>query len=152
MYLVVEEAFQYAATPEDVSTAESAWNAIQTCREVYNHALTQEYHPAPLHDKPSYTAMQNKLPDWKREWSEWSNVYSKCLQMAVCRIKHSENVLDSLKERGFNVGTLKWKRPREYRSITYNQSGFDVDSNTGRTGHAVGHCLVEHHLGRSAAI
>jgi putative transposase len=134
---VVEEAFQYAARPEDASTAESAWSAIQTCREVYNHALTQEYHPAPLHDKPSYTTMQNKLPDWKREWSEWSNVYSKCLQMAVRRIKNGESVLDSLKERGFNVGTLKWKRPREYRSITYNQSGFDVDSNTGRTGHAV---------------
>jgi putative transposase len=57
--------------------------------------------------------------------------------MAVRRIKHSETVLDSLQERGFNVGRLKWKAPREYRSITYNQSGFDVDSNTGRTGHAI---------------
>ena len=37
---------------------------------------------------------------------------------------------------GYNVGRLKWKAPKEYRSITYNQSGFDVDSNTGRTDHA----------------
>jgi hypothetical protein len=56
--------------------------------------------------------------------------------MAVRRIKNSESVLDSLEERGFDVGRLKWKAPREYRSITYNQSGFDVDSNTGRAGHA----------------
>ncbi|MFB6252984.1 MAG: RNA-guided endonuclease InsQ/TnpB family protein [Halobacteriaceae archaeon] len=133
---MVEETFQYAAEPEDTATAESAWQAIQTCREVYNHALTQEYHPAPAHDKPSYTAMQNKLPQWKQQWPEWDGVYSKCLQMAVRRIKNSECVLDSLKERGFDVGELKWKRPREYRSIKYNQSGFDVDSNTGRTGHA----------------
>jgi len=133
---VVEEAFKYAAEPEDASTAESAWNAIQTCRGVYNHALTQEYKPAPKYDKPSYTTMQNKLPEWKREWSEWSNVYSKCLQMAVRRIKHSETVLGRLKERGFDVGELQWKSPREYRSICYNQSGFDVDSNTGRTDHA----------------
>jgi len=56
--------------------------------------------------------------------------------MAVRRIKHSKSVLESLQERGFKTGKLKWKAPREYRSITYNQSGFDVDSNTGRTGHA----------------
>jgi len=133
---VVEEAFKYAAEPEDPTTSESAWNAIQTCREVYNHALTQEYKPAPDYDKPSYTAMQNKLPEWKREWPEWSSVYSKCLQMAVRRIKHSETILGKLKERGFDVGELKWKAPRDYRSITYNQSGFDVDNNTGPTDHA----------------
>ncbi|ELY55400.1 IS1341-type transposase [Natronococcus amylolyticus DSM 10524] len=133
---MVEEAFKYAAEPEDTTTAKSAWSAIQTCREVYNHALTQEYKPAPDYDKPSYTAMQNKLPQWKREWSEWSSVYSKCLQMAVRRIKHSETILGKLKERGFDVGELKWKSPRDYRSITYNQSGFDVDSHTGRTNHA----------------
>ncbi|TYL38026.1 transposase [Natronococcus pandeyae] len=133
---MVEEAFQYAAEPEDTITAESAWKAIQTCRKVYNHALSQEYQSAPEYDKPSYTAMQNKLPEWKRKWPEWGDVYSKCLQMAVRRIKHSETILDKLKQRGFDVGELKWKSPREYRSITYNQSGFDVDSNTGRTNHA----------------
>lgn len=134
---MVEEAFQYRAVPEDSTTAESAWQAVQTCREVYNHALTQEYRPAPDHDKPSYNTMQNMLPDWKRIWSDWKSVYSKCLQMAVRRIKSSETVLSSLAERGFTVGRLKWKAPREYRSITYNQSGFDVDSNTGQAGHAV---------------
>ena len=133
---MVEKAFKYAAEPEDTTTAKSAWQAIQTCREVYNHALTQEYKPAPDYNKPSYTAMQNKLPQWKRMWPAWSTVYSKCLQMAVRRIKHSETILGKLKERRFDVGELKWKRPRDYRSITYNQSGFDVDSNTGQTGHA----------------
>jgi putative transposase len=133
---VVEEAFQYRAVPEDATTGKTAWKHIQTGREVYNHALTQEYRPAPDHNKPSYDSMQNQLPAWKSEWSEWKQVYSKCLQMAVRRIKHSKSVLESLQERGFNTGRLKWKAPREYRSITYNQSGFDVDSNTGRTGHA----------------
>jgi putative transposase len=134
---VVEKAFQYRAVPEDATTGETAWSHIQTCREVYNHALTREYRPEPDHNKPSYNSMQNELPSWKREWSEWTQVYSKCLQMAVRRIKYSESVLESLQERGFNVGGLKWKAPREYRSITYNQSGFDVDSNTGRAGHAI---------------
>jgi putative transposase len=56
--------------------------------------------------------------------------------MAVRRIKHGETVLDELETKGYDVGELKWKAPREYRSITYNQSGFDVDSNTGRANHA----------------
>jgi hypothetical protein len=106
---VVEEAFKYRAVPEDTTTAESAWNAIQTCREVYNHnhALTQEYRPAPEYNKPSYNTMQNMLPKWKHKWSEWKGVCSKCLQMAVRRIKHSDSVLDSLEERRFDVGRLK---------------------------------------------
>jgi len=104
--VVVEETFKYAATPDDNETATAAWGDIQTCREVYNHALTQEYRPRPDYDKPSYRDMQNKLTGsdgWKNRWPEWKNVYSKCLQMAVRRIKQSENVLDSLKTRGYPV-------------------------------------------------
>jgi len=56
--------------------------------------------------------------------------------MAVRRIFSSLSVLKSLKSKGYKVGKLKWKSPREYRSVVFNQSGFDVDSNTGRTEHA----------------
>jgi putative transposase len=48
----------------------------------------------------------------------------------------SLSVLKSRKSKGYKVGKLKWKAPREYRSIVFNQSGFDVDSITGRTEHA----------------
>ena len=134
---MVEETFKYAATPDCEETATAAWGDIQTCREVYNHALTQEYRPRPGSEKPSYREMQNRLPAWKDRWPAWSTAYSKCLQMAVRRIKQSESVLESLQARGYDVGRLKWKAPREFRSIVYNQSGFDVDRNTGRAGHAI---------------
>ena len=134
---MVTESFQYHAEPDSEGVARRAWSDIQTCREVYNHALTQAYHPAPDHNKPSYTTMQNKLPGWKHRWPKWGEMYSKCLQMAVRRIKNSETILEELEKKGYGVGELKWKAPREYRSITYNQSGFDVDSNTGRTDRAV---------------
>ena len=137
---MVEETFKYAATPDCGETAAASWTHIQTCREVYNHALTQEYRPRPGYDKPSYTEMQNKLTGptgWKERWPEWKRVYSKCLQMAIRRIKQSESVLESLQTRGYDVGRLKWKAPREFRSIVYNQSGFDVDNNTDRTDHAI---------------
>jgi Transposase and inactivated derivatives len=59
--------------------------------------------------------------------------------MAVRHINHSETVLKSPQERGFNTSTrrIKWKAPGECRSIKYNQSGFDVNSDTGRSGHAI---------------
>lgn len=56
--------------------------------------------------------------------------------MAVRRIFSSLKALKSLKKKGYEVGSLKWKSPRENRTIVFNQSGFDVDSNTGRTDHA----------------
>ena len=95
---MAEETFNYAATLDDTVTATAAWDAIQTCREVYNHALTQEYQPRPDGEKPSYREMQNKLTGefgWKERWPEWKTVYSNCLQMAVRRIKQSESVVES---------------------------------------------------------
>ncbi|QZA88234.1 hypothetical protein K0C01_10650 [Salinarchaeum sp. IM2453] len=43
--VVAKEAFKYAATPEYAETATAAWTDIQTCKEVYNYTLTQEYWP-----------------------------------------------------------------------------------------------------------
>jgi putative transposase len=122
--------------PENQQVEKTAQSQFNLHRQVYNHALTQHYRPAPKHNKPSYTTLQNKLPKWKREWSEWSNTHSKALQMTIKRIYWAQDALDTLKERRYDVERLKWKSPREYRSITYNQSGFDVDSNTDRTEHA----------------
>jgi len=130
----VEQTFKYRVYPTG-TVASEARRHINICREVYNHALGL-YDSAPDGDKPSYTRLQNKLPAWKREWNSWTTVNSKCLQMAVRRIYSSLSVLKSLKSKGYKVGKLKWKSPREYRSIVFNQSGFDVDSNTGRTEHA----------------
>ena len=132
----VEPTYKYRAYPKTTEDEEATLYQINLNREVYNHALTQYYKPAPEHDKSAYTTLQNKFPEWKREFPEWSDAHSNALQMAVRRIYWAQDALDELKERGYNVGTLKWKRPHEFRSVTYNQSGFDVNSNTGRDGHA----------------
>ncbi|USZ73517.1 RNA-guided endonuclease InsQ/TnpB family protein [Natronosalvus halobius] len=132
----MEPTVKYRAHPETEEDKESALYQINLNREVYNHALTQYYNPAPEHDKPTYTTLQNKLPEWKGEFPKWVEAHSKALQMAVRRIYWARDALDELETRGHNVGGLTWKRPHDFRSVTYNQSGFDVDSNTGRDGHA----------------
>lgn len=130
----MEQTYKYRAYPT-TDVANEARRHIDICRQVYNHALGL-YTAAPDDEKPTYTTLQNKLPAWKQAWSVWSTVNAKCLQMAVRRIYASLSVLSSLKAKGYKVGCLKWKSPREYRSIVFNQSGFDVDSNTGRVDHA----------------
>lgn len=132
---VVEQTYKYRAYVPD-AMAQTVRSHINICREVYNHALGI-YDAAPDDDKSNYTTLQNRLPAWKRQWEQWTSVNAKCLQMAVRRIFSSLKALKTLKEKGYDVGKLKWKSPHEYRSIVFNQSGFDVDSNTGRTDHAI---------------
>jgi len=60
-------------------------------------------------------------------------VHSKALQRTVTRFYDNLSTLKDKKEAGYNVGWLKWKSPREYRSMTYSQSGFELKNTSGQT-------------------
>jgi len=92
----VEPTFKYRAYPETEEDEESALYQINLNREVYNHALTQYYNPAPDNDKPTYTTLQNKLPRGNAS-SNVEKAHSKALQMAVRRIYWARDALDELK-------------------------------------------------------
>ena len=47
------------------------------------------------------------------------------------RIAKNIKRLGQLKEQGYKIGELRWKAPREFRSFTYNQSGFELDKKSG---------------------
>jgi putative transposase len=49
------------------------------------------------------------------------------------RIEDSIKALSQLKQNGYNVGSLNWKAPKDFRSFTYIQSGFEFDSKNGQT-------------------
>jgi len=69
------------------------------------------------------------LKDW---WDELNDVYSTVAQAAVMRIEDSIKALSQLKQNGYNVGSLNWKAPKDFRSFTYIQSGFEFDSKNGQ--------------------
>ena len=60
-------------------------------------------------------------------------MYSRALQKVVERLYDNLESLKELKANGYNVGSLNWKPPREYRSFTYTQSGFKLDKKSGQT-------------------
>ncbi|WP_096390597.1 RNA-guided endonuclease InsQ/TnpB family protein [Halopenitus persicus] len=106
-----------------------------TCRQLYNHALYR-FNQIPESDgtvKQRVRKIRDELPVLKDWWDALTDVYSKVLQPTVMRIAKNIKRLGQLKEQGYTVGELRWKSPREFRSFTYNQSGFELDKKDGQT-------------------
>jgi len=103
---------------------------IDVCRQLYNHCLYE------LNESddgiPERYDLQGQLPDLKQWWTDLNDVHSKVLQMVVKRVYDNLSTLKAQKENGRAVGMLKWKRPRDYRSLTYNQTGFKLKNTSGR--------------------
>ncbi|RJX47826.1 RNA-guided endonuclease InsQ/TnpB family protein [Halonotius pteroides] len=106
-----------------------------TCRQLYNHALT-EFNEIPesagtLNQR--VRQVRDQLPDLKEWWDDLTDLYSTVAQATVMRIEDSVKALSELKQQGYKVGSLNWKAPQEFRSFTYVQSGFEFDSKDGHT-------------------
>jgi len=120
--------YKYRLDPPEVLT-ETLLQHIDTCRQLYNHVL---YLLNEEDDIPARYEVQGRLPDLKSWWDALEDVHSKVLQMVVKRVYDNLSTLKAQKENGHAVGMLKWKPPREYRSLTYNQSGFELKNTSGR--------------------
>src|SRR6056297_1034229 len=125
----MEHSHRYHAYPTDEVAAELEHH-LDVHRQLYNH-VRWDYEQAPEDDKPSEYDQNNKLPDWKRRWLVFSELHSKAAQATVARFRRNLSNLRKKKEKGYNIGRLKRQAPAEYRSVTYNQSGFDLDEKRG---------------------
>jgi putative transposase len=126
--------YRYHLNPTD-SQRETLDYHRDTCRQLYNHALYR-FNQIPEHEgtvNQRVRKIRDELPDLKDWWDALTDVYSKVLQPTVMRLAHNVKALAKLKEQGYRVGELRWKSPREFRSFTYNQSGFELDEKSGQT-------------------
>ena len=119
--------YRYRLKPTDELHERLAWT-VDTCRQVYNHFL----HRLNRVDGTTAYSEQSRLPDLKREWSELNDVHSKVLQKVVQRLYDNLSTLKGQKDNGYRVGELRWKAPKEYRSIKYSQTGFKLNKTSGR--------------------
>jgi transposase, IS605 OrfB family, central region len=106
-----------------------------TCRQLYNHALT-EFEQIPQSAgtlTQRVRQVRDQLPDLKDWWDDLTELYSTVAQAAVMRIEDAIEALSELKTKGYDVGSLNWKSPREYRSFTYVQKGFEFGKKNGQT-------------------
>jgi putative transposase len=126
----MEHSHRYYAYPTQ-EVAERLEHHLDVHRQLYNH-VRWDYENSPEDDKPSEYDQNNKLPEWKRKWPVFGELHSKAAQATVARFHRNLSNLHKKKEKGYNVGRLKRQSPTEYRSVTYNQSGFDLDEKRGR--------------------
>ena len=127
-------AYKYRLEPSDAHREELDRHR-DICRQLYNHAL---YRFNQIPDdagtvKQRVRSIRDELPNLKQWWDGLTGVYSTVLQTAVMRIADNIKRLGILKRNGRRVGQLKWKSPRDYRSFTYSQSGFELKNTSGRT-------------------
>ncbi len=120
---------RYRAYPTE-AVAERLDHQLDVHRQLYNH-VRWDYGNSPENDKPSEYDQNNNLPDWKRKWPLFADTHSKAAQATVARFHRNLSNLRKKKEKGYNVGWLKRQSPADYRSVTYNQSGFDLDEKRG---------------------
>jgi len=121
--------YKYRLDPPEALT-ETILHHVDTCRQLYNHVL---YLFNEADEIPARYKVQGTLPDLKSWWDDLEDVHSKVLQMVVKRVYDNLSTLKAQKKNGRAVGMLKWKPPREYRSLTYNQSGFELKKTSGRS-------------------
>jgi len=120
--------YKYRLDPPE-ALSETLLHHVDTCRQLYNHVL---YKLNETDEIPARYKVQGTLPDLKTWWTDLGDVHSKVLQMVVKRVYDNLSTLKTQKENGRAVGMLKWKSPRDYRSLTYNQSGFELKNTSGR--------------------
>ncbi|WP_302082159.1 RNA-guided endonuclease InsQ/TnpB family protein [Salinibaculum rarum] len=130
----MEYSHRYHAYPTQEVAAELEHH-LNIHRQLYNH-VKWDYENSPEDDKPTEYDQNNKLPEWKQRWPIFGELHSKVAQATVARFHHNLTVLSELKEEGYDVGQLKRQAPTEYRSVTYNQSGFDLDEKRGHDKYA----------------
>ena len=130
----MEYSHRYHAYPTQEVAAELDHH-LDVHRQLYNH-VRWDYEQALEGDKPSEYDQNNKLPEWKRQWPIFSELHSKAAQATVARFHRNLSNLRKKKEKGYNVGRLKRQAPTDYRSVTYNQSGFDLDEKRGHDKYA----------------
>ncbi|ERH09101.1 MAG: transposase, IS605 OrfB family, central region [halophilic archaeon J07HX64] len=106
---------------------------IDIHRQAYNHTHYEYNRLDTDEDNIGSTYQhQKRLTEWKDEWPVFSEVHSKALQKTVERFYTNLLTLSKKKQNGHNVGRLKRKSPREYQSMTYSQSGFELKNTSGR--------------------
>ena len=131
----MDYALKYRLFPDSQQREQLDW-VRDTVRQLYNHSL-HRYNRIPETEgtvKQRVTQVRDEIPDLKDWWTDLTNIYSTVLQQAVEQIATNIENLGKLKRKGYNVGSLNWKAPQEYRSFTYRQRGFELDTNSGPDG------------------
>lgn len=98
-------------------------NNLAVCRWVYNHFVGMAQKGFITRNDCNYFLTEIKQTE------EWLYQYhSKMLQSISTQIDGAQKALIAKSKKGYNTGKLQFCRYHDYRSFTYNQSGFKFET------------------------
>ena len=103
-------------------------NNLSVCRWVYNKFVEQAQKSFLTRNDMNYI-----LTELKQSEPWLYNYHSKMLQMVSTKLEGSEKALIELNKKGYKTGTIKFARYNEYRTFTYNQSGYNLETHGDKT-------------------
>ena len=98
------------------------FQTFNSCRFIYNKLLEKLNEQ----EKINRGEIQYSIIELKKEFPELNNVYSKTLQYECYRLFSNLRGLSRLKKNGKKVGRLRFKGKDWFKTINYNQSGFNL--------------------------
>ena len=129
--------YNYRAYP-DATREARLHEALDTCRWLYNKLL-EECNTARENGSPlTMQETQARIVTLKEENPFLKGVYSKVLQMVNYTLWSNIRALSPTKKKGRKIGKLRFKSAARYRTLNYNQSGFEIDRE-----HKHGHVLED---------
>ncbi len=99
-------------------------NNLNVCKWVYNKFVEQAQKSFLSRNDMNYI-----LTELKQSESWLYQYHSKMLQMVSTQLEGTEKALIELNKKGYKTGQLRFARYNEFRTFTYNQSGFKLNNN-----------------------
>ncbi len=103
-------------------------NNLNVCKWVYNKFVEQAQKSFLSRNDMNYI-----LTELKQSEPWLYNYHSKMLQMISTKLEGSEKALIELNKKGHKTGKLRFARYNKYRTFTYNQSGYKLETHGSKT-------------------
>jgi putative transposase len=103
-------------------------NNLAVCRWLYNKFVEQSQKSFLSRNDMNYI-----LTELKQSESWLYSYHSKMLQMVSTQLEGAEKALIELTKKGHKTGQLKFVRYNEFRTFTYNQSGYKLETHGDKT-------------------
>lgn len=97
-------------------------NNLAVCRWVYNKFVDFAKHGFVSRNDCNYY-----LTELKQQESWLYDYHSKMLQAVSSQIDGSQKALIKLNKKGYKTGNLKFRKYHDFRTFTYNQTGFKIE-------------------------
>ena len=97
-------------------------NNLNVCKWVYNKFVESAQTGFLTRNDMNYM-----LTELKQQEPWLYNYHSKMLQMISVQVDGSQKALVQLRKKGYKTGMLRFARYGEYRTFTYNQSGYNLE-------------------------